>query len=89
MRKRALRCILGTGYILLLTTLLLYQAGVFGGRREWRIAVLGTLFLGVALAVVLMLYIRVNDQIKRQDESRNGELVTAVESRAVQKESAR
>lgn len=72
MKKRALRCVLGTGYVLLLTILLLYQAGVFGGRREWQIAVLGTLFLGIALAVVLALYIRVNDQIKRQEESRGG-----------------
>ena len=72
MRKRTLRCILGIGYVLLLTILLLYQAGAFGGRREWQIAVLGTLFLGIALAVVLMLYIRVNDQIKGQEKSRGG-----------------
>ncbi len=90
MKKRALRCVLGTGYILLLTTLLLYQAGAFGGRREWQIAVLGTLFLGIALAVVLMLYIRVNDQIKRQEENQSGfEPVSAEEQEKTQKESAR
>ena len=88
MKKRAFRCILGTGYIFLLTTLLLYQAGAFGGRREWQIAVLGTLLLGIALAVVLMLYIRVNDQIKRQEESRNGEPVSAEEQGEAQKSSA-
>ena len=90
MKKHALRCILGIGYVLLLTTLLLYQAGAFGGRREWQIAVLGTLFLGVALAVVLMLYIRVNDQIMRQEENQSGrESVSAEDQREIQKESAR
>lgn len=72
MKKRALRWVLGIGYVLLLTALLLYQAGAFGERREWEIAVLGTLFLGVALMVVLLLYIRVSDQIRRQEESRSG-----------------
>ncbi|MDE7231786.1 MAG: helix-turn-helix transcriptional regulator [Lachnospiraceae bacterium] len=90
MRKHALRVLLGTGYVLLLTILLLYQAGVFGGRREWQIAVLGTLFLGIALAVVLMLYICVNDQIRRQEEDQSGrEPVSAEESGEVKKESAR
>ena len=90
MKKHALRCILGIGYVLLLTTLLLYQAGAFGERREWQIAVLGTLFLGVALAVVLMLYIRVNDQIMRQEENQSGrESVSAEDQREIQKESAR
>ncbi|MDE7199914.1 MAG: LuxR C-terminal-related transcriptional regulator [Lachnospiraceae bacterium] len=70
MRKRTLRCLLGLGYVLLLSTLLLYQTGALGRRREWEVAVLGTLFLGVALAVVLMLYLRVRDQVKRQEESR-------------------
>ena len=89
MKKRALRCVLGTGYILLLTTLLLYQAGAFGGKREWQIAVLGTLFLGVALAVVLMLYIRVNDQIRRQEGNQSGcESVSAEAQGGAQKESA-
>ncbi len=66
MRKHMLRILLGTVYVCLLMTLLLYQAGLFGERREWAVAVLGTLFLGVALAVVLALYLRVNDQIKKQ-----------------------
>ena len=65
MRKHMLRALLGAGYVCLLTTLLLYQAGLFGERRE-SVAVLGTLLLGVALAVVLALYLRVNDQIRRQ-----------------------
>ncbi len=69
MRKRALRMLLGTGYVLLLTTLLLYQAGALGGRREWKVAVSGTLLLGVALAVVLALYLRLNDRMKEQGES--------------------
>lgn len=66
MRRRALRCILALGYVLLLTVMLLYQAGIFGGRRNWVLASLGTLFLGVALAVVLALYMRVNDQIRKE-----------------------
>lgn len=65
MKKRALRFILGIGYVLLLTAMLLYQAGAFGGRRNWALANFGTLFLGVALAVVLALYVRVNDQIRK------------------------
>lgn len=66
MRKHMLRVLLGTCYVCLLTMLLLYQAGLFGERREWTVAVLGTLFLGIALAVVLALYLRVNDQIRKQ-----------------------
>lgn len=62
MRKRVRRLFLGTGYVILLTTLLLYQAGVFGEGRQW-IAVLGTLILGAALAVVLALYLRVNNRL--------------------------
>lgn len=34
MRKRVRRLFLGTGYVILLTTLLLYQAGVFGEGRQ-------------------------------------------------------
>ncbi len=82
MRKRALRLFLGIGYVILLTALLLYQMGVLGRRREWLVAVLGTLFLGVALAVVLTLYIRVNDQIRRQEESRSGCEETAAQNSA-------
>ena len=67
MRKHALRLLLGAGYVIFLTILLLYQMGALGGRREWTVAVMGTLFLGVALAVVLMLYLRVNDQMKRRE----------------------
>ncbi len=67
MRKRVLRALLGTGYVVLLTALLLYQAGVFGGRREWAVAVFGTLALGVALAVVLALYMRVSEKLEEQD----------------------
>lgn len=66
MKKYVLRLFLGTGYVILLTTLLLYQAGLFGERREWTVAVSGTLVLGVALAVVLALYLRVNDRIREQ-----------------------
>lgn len=62
MRKHVRRVLLGTGYVILLTTLLLYQAGVFGERRQW-VAVLGTLILGAALAVVLALYLRVNNRL--------------------------
>lgn len=69
MRKRALRLLLGAGYVMLLTYLLLYQTGALGERREWQVAVLTTLFLGVALAVVLALYLRVNDQIRQQRQN--------------------
>lgn len=72
MRKRTLRLLLGIGYAVFLATLLLYQMGAFGGRREWEVAVLGTLFLGVSLAAVLTLYLRASDQIKGQEESRGG-----------------
>lgn len=69
MKKRALRLLLGAGYAILLTYLLLYQAGALGERREWWVAALTTLFLGVALAVVLVLYLRVSDQIRRQEQT--------------------
>ncbi len=69
MRKQTLRVLLGVCYMCLLTTLLLYQAGVFGGRQVWTVAVLGTLFLGVSLAVVLALYLRVTDQIAKSKEN--------------------
>ena len=69
MRKQTPRVLLGVCYMCLLTTLLLYQAGVFGGRRVWTVAVLGTLFLGVSLAVVLALYLRVTDQIAKSKEN--------------------
>lgn len=62
MRRRVLRVVLGLGYILLLTIMLLYQAGAFGGRRNWVFASIGTLALGVALAVVFVLYMRVKDE---------------------------
>lgn len=66
MRRRALRFVLGLGYVLLLTSMLLYQAGAFGGRRSWGIAALTTLVLGVALAVVLALYVRVSEQVRKE-----------------------
>lgn len=69
MRKHVLRLLFGTGYVILLTTLLLYQAGALGGRQEWEISVLATLFLGIALAVVLTLYLRVRDQMKVSGKS--------------------
>lgn len=56
--KKTLRLLLGAGFTILLTFLLLYQAGALGERREWRVAALTTPFLGVALAVVLALYLR-------------------------------
>lgn len=69
MKKRALRLLLGAGYAILLTFLFLYQAGALGERREWWVAALTTLFLGVALAVVLVLYLRVGDQIRQQEQN--------------------
>ncbi len=80
MRKHALRLLLGSGYVIFLTILLLYQMGALGGRREWTVAVMGTLFLGVALAVVLMLYLRVSDQMKRREENRDGFGIMTVEN---------
>lgn len=67
MRKYTLRALLGAGYAGILTLLLLYQAGVFGGRREWAVAVFGTLALGVALAVVFALYMRVSEKLEEQE----------------------
>lgn len=82
MKKRALRLFLGAGYVMLLTLLLLYQAGVLGERREWGVATLTTLLLGVALAVVLLLYIRVNDQIRQQEQSRTADETGPPENRS-------
>lgn len=64
MGKQALRWLLGAGYVVLVTVLLLYQMGLVGKSRNTVIVVLGTLLLGIALAVVLVLYIRVTDQIR-------------------------
>lgn len=69
MGKQALRWLLGAGYVVLVTVLLLYQMGLVGKSRNTVIVVLGTLLLGVALAVVLVLYIRVTDQIRNQGET--------------------
>lgn len=69
MKKRALRLLLGAGYAIFLTFLFLYQAGALGEKREWWVAALTTLFLGVALAVVLALYLRVSDQIRQQEQN--------------------
>lgn len=66
MGKQALRRLLGAGYVVLVTLLLLYQMGVVGKSRNTVIIVLGTLLLGIALAVVLVQYIRVTDQMKGQ-----------------------
>lgn len=73
MRKHVLRALLGTGYVLLLTALLLYQAGAFGERREWTVAVVGTLFLGAALAVVFVRYLRMSDRIEELRDVRGKE----------------
>ena len=53
MGKQALRWLLGAGYVVLVTLLLLYQMGAVGKMRNSVIAALGTLLLGAALAVVL------------------------------------
>lgn len=71
MGKQALRWLLGVGYVILVTLLLLYQMGVMGEKRNSAVSVLGTLFLGIALAVVLVLYIRVTDQMKGQGQTAN------------------
>lgn len=80
MRKHTLRILLGICYVCLLTTLLLYQAGMFGERREWTVAVLGTLFLGIALAAVLALYLRVNDQIREKMREQSAPAISAEET---------
>lgn len=72
MGKQALRWLLGAGYVILVTLLLLYQMGVIGKTRNSFPAVLGTLILGIALAVVLVLYMRVTDQLKARAESTHG-----------------
>lgn len=80
MKKRAFRLVLGISYVTLLTFLLLYQSGVLGERRQWGIATLTTLFLGVSLAVVLLLYIRVSDQIRKQEQDRDTAVLTVQEA---------
>lgn len=69
MGRQALRWLLGAGYVILVTLLLLYQMGVMGEMRNSVISVLGTLFLGIALAIVLVLYIRVTDRVKEQGQT--------------------
>ena len=59
MGKQALRWLFGAGYVVLVTLLLLYQMGVIGKTRDSFITVLGTLLLGIALAVVLVLYMQI------------------------------
>lgn len=88
MKKRALRLILGAGYVILLTLLLLYQAGVFGERREWGIATLSTLFLGIALAAVLTMYFRVSDQIRKQEKNRDTAAQRAQEAGTEERQAA-
>lgn len=68
MRKYTLRVLLGAGYAGALTLLLLYQAGAFGESREW-VEVLGTLILGVLLAVVSVLYVRANDRVVESEDN--------------------
>lgn len=80
MRKRTSRILLGTSYVCLLTTLLLYQAGVLGERREWGIAILATLLLGVVLAVILLLYLRASDQISMLEQNRDTAAQKALEA---------
>lgn len=72
MKKQALRWLLGAGYVVLVTLLLLYQMGMIGKTRNSFPAVLGTLILGIALAIVLVLYMRVTDQLKGQGASAHG-----------------
>lgn len=65
MKKRALKSALGLGYVILVMLLLLVQAGA-GAETANRWIVLGeVLLLGLPLAVVLLLYIRLTEQIRR------------------------
>lgn len=64
MKKQMLRSVLGLGYVILVTLLLLIQAGVGTETANRCIALGEILLLGIPLAIVLVLYIRLTRQIE-------------------------
>lgn len=74
MKRQVLRSALGLGYVILVTLLLLIQAGAGAGTGDRWIVLGEILLLGIPLAIVLILYIRLTNQI----EQHNRELSDAV-----------
>lgn len=67
MKRQVLRLALGLGYVALVTLILLVQAGA-GAESADRWIVFGEiLLLGIPLAVVLILYVRLTDQMERHE----------------------
>ncbi len=67
MKSKVLRFFLGLGYIILITLLLLVQAGVGAQTARW-VATVEILFLAILLAVVLVLYSRLSKQMAQQED---------------------
>lgn len=65
MKRQVLRLALGLGYVILVTLLLLLQAGVGAGAVSRWIVFGEILLLGIPLVIILILYIRLTDQIER------------------------
>lgn len=65
MKKQVLRSALGLGYVILVSLLLLIQAGAGAGTEDRWIVLGEILLLGIPLAVVLILYIRLTNQIEQ------------------------
>lgn len=67
MKRQVLRLALGLGYVILVTLLLLIQAGAGAGTGDKWIVLGEILLLGIPLAIVLMLYIRLTNQIEQHN----------------------
>lgn len=67
MKRRVLRLALGLGYVILVTLLLLIQAGAGVGTGDRWIVLGEILLLGIPLAIVLILYIRLTNQIEQHN----------------------
>lgn len=78
MNRQVLRFVLGLGYVVLVTCLLLVQTGTANGTGSRGIAMLEILLLGIPLAVVLILYIRVSEKIREQQEKESSEKENSV-----------
>ncbi len=78
MSRQVLRFVLGLGYVVLVTCLLLIQTGTANGTGNREIAMLEILLLGIPLAVVLILYIRVSEKIREQQEKESSEKENSV-----------
>lgn len=67
MKSKVFRFFLGLGYIILITLLLLVQAGAGAQTARW-VATVEILFLAILLAVVLILYSRLSKQMSQQED---------------------